>query len=71
MITLRSIPLAVAALFGAVVAPVQAQSDRSPSDRSIGSFFPDVELPTIDGSETLRLSELEGQRLLLIEFASW
>jgi len=37
----------------------------------VGNFFPDVELPTLDGKQTLRLSSFRGQRLLLIEFASW
>ena len=36
-----------------------------------GNFLPDLELPTIDGSATIKLSELRGQRLLLIQFASW
>jgi hypothetical protein len=39
--------------------------------RGVGQFFPDLELPTVDGSQTVRLSELRGSRLLLIEFASW
>ena len=39
--------------------------------RNVGDFFPDVELPTITRDETIRLSELRGERLLLIEFASW
>ncbi|MFT5051703.1 MAG: hypothetical protein ACI8QZ_003123 [Chlamydiales bacterium] len=37
----------------------------------VGDFFPDVELPKLDGSGTVRLSSFRGQRLLLIEFASW
>ena len=64
--------LSRSAFFGAglllgAAAPLEAQS----VGRAVGDFFPDVELPTIDGSETLRLSSFEGQRLLLIEFASW
>lgn len=38
---------------------------------AVGEFFPDVELPTIGGEETIRLSSYRGRRLLLIEFASW
>jgi len=53
----------------ALVAPPTAAAQSV--GRAVGDFFPDVELPTIDGTQTLRLSELEGQRLLLIEFASW
>ena len=37
----------------------------------VGQFFPDLELPRTDGEGTLRLSELRGTKLLLIEFASW
>lgn len=51
----------------AAATPLPAQK----SGRAVGTHFPDVELPTIDGKETLRLSDFEGQRLLLIEFASW
>ena len=39
--------------------------------RQAGQLFPDLELPTVDGSRTVRLSDLRGRRLLLIEFASW
>ena len=39
--------------------------------RGLGQLHPDLELPTIDGGRTLRLSELRGRKLLLIEFASW
>jgi len=44
--------------------------DRSEGTK-VGDFLPDLELPTIDGTRTIRLSELRGQRLLLIQFASW
>lgn len=37
----------------------------------VGEPLPDLRLPTIDGRETVALSSLRGQRLLLIEFASW
>lgn len=50
-------------------APLPAQS--SSAGRAVGQRFPDIELPTIDGSRSLRLSELRGSRVLLIEFASW
>jgi len=42
-----------------------------PVGRDVGQLFPDLELPTVDGKSTVRLSELRGRRLLLIEFASW
>jgi hypothetical protein len=34
-------------------------------------FTSDLELPTIDGERTVRLSQLRGKKLLLVEFASW
>ena len=37
----------------------------------VGQFFPDVALPTIDGERVIRLSDLRGKKLLLIEFAAW
>jgi hypothetical protein len=37
----------------------------------VGEPLPDLKLPTIDGREQVALSSLRGQRLLLIEFASW
>ena len=37
----------------------------------LGQRIPALELPTLDGSSTVRLSELRGKRLLLIQFASW
>ena len=36
-----------------------------------GSRIPDVELPRVDGEGLVRLSDYEGKRLLLIQFASW
>lgn len=46
-----------------------------------GQLYPDLELPVVNGSQALpgdlkgaqklRLSSLRGQRVLLIEFASW
>ena len=37
----------------------------------IGKPLPDLRLPTIDGERTIRLKDLRGKRLLLIEFAAW
>ena len=59
--------LVIAALFGL------HSNARDPVEvgREVGMSFPDFELPTIDGARTLRLSDLRGKRILLIEFASW
>ena len=37
----------------------------------VGDSLPELELPTIDGSKTIRLSDFKGERMLLIQFASW
>lgn len=37
----------------------------------VGQPLPDLRLPTIAGGDAVALSSLRGQRLLLIEFASW
>ena len=37
----------------------------------VGEVHPDVRLPTIDSGEGLRLSDLRGEKVLLLEFASW
>lgn len=37
----------------------------------VGQPLPALELPTLDGRQTVRLSELRGTALLLIQFASW
>ena len=37
----------------------------------VGKPLPDLRLPTIEGDRTVRLSDLCGKRLLLIEFAAW
>jgi hypothetical protein len=36
-----------------------------------GKRLPALELPTIDGTQTINLAELRGKKLLLIQFASW
>ena len=38
---------------------------------SEGDFLVDLELPTVDGERTIRLSSLRGKKLLLVQFASW
>ncbi len=69
------------ATFALLAPPVPQQAADSPATargsagieigRGLGQLHPDLELPTIDGESTLRLSELRGRKLLLIEFASW
>ena len=55
--------------------PLLAALAASPSEPEVGTAlgqrFPDLELPLVDGSGSLRLSDLRGRRMLLIEFASW
>jgi peroxiredoxin len=33
--------------------------------------MPDLVLPTVDGTQTIALSQFRGQKVLLIVFASW
>ena len=68
-VTMRRPLLPLVAVFG-VVAPLPAASAQEVGRRE-GQFLPDLELPTIDGKQTLRLSDFRGKKLLLIEFASW
>ena len=51
--------------------PDSAKPPEAEVGKQVGQFYPDFELPTIDGASTIRLSELRGKKLLLIEFASW
>ncbi len=59
--------LALGSALGAAVAPARAQEVGF----RIGQLVPDITLPTIDGEGVVRLSDLRGRRVLLIEFASW
>ena len=61
----------IASILALALASTPALPQSTPQGRRVGQVFPDIELPTIDGSKTVRLSELRGQRVLLIEFASW
>ena len=61
------IPALVLATLALCAAPAPAQEIGFGE----GQFLPDFELPTIDGERTIRLSELRGKRVLLIQFASW
>lgn len=38
---------------------------------TVGERIPDLELPLIDGSGSFDLAALRGERVLLIQFASW
>jgi len=42
-----------------------------PAQTTVGEAFPDLVFPTVDGEDTVRLSDHRGKRVLLIEFASW
>ena len=58
--------LALVLALGAALPPQSAGDVRE-----VGRSFGDLELPTVDGSRTVRLSQLRGRKLLLIEFDSW
>ena len=65
------------ATLSATSAPAQevpATSEPSPQEDFAwkpGQLLPDLELPRIDGSGSVRLSSLRGSRVILIQFASW
>lgn len=65
--------LALACVLGSLAsfaAPDARAQDLQVGMRS-GQVMPDIELPLIDGSRSLRLSELRGKKVLLVSFASW
>ena len=62
--------IASALPFALAVAAVAHPQDVSIGWRE-GELLPDLELPTIDGAETHRLSDFRGKKLLLVQFASW
>ncbi len=59
------------------VAPAQLPGDPSLSvfpartPPVVGQPFGPLELPTLNGSQTLSLELYRGRKVLLIEFASW
>ncbi|XAM01234.1 hypothetical protein OT109_07555 [Phycisphaeraceae bacterium D3-23] len=46
-------------------------SIAGPAQTQVGEPFPDLVFPTVDGESAVRLSDHQGKRVLLIEFASW
>ncbi len=50
---------------------VAAEGDLDFRRAAVGEVHPDVRLPNLNGEGSLRLSDLRGQKVLLIEFASW
>lgn len=48
-----------------------ASEANAPALTAVGEPFPDLVFPTVDGQQTVRLSDHRGKRVLLIEFASW
>mgnify|MGYP003630353974 FL=1 len=54
------------------VDPVDSfEFDPAPTVPKIGEPIPNLVLPTIDGKQTIALSQYKGQKVLLIVFASW
>ena len=64
---LAGFALVLGSALGATAAPARAQEVGF----RMGQLVPDIVLPTIDGEGVVRLSDLRGRRVLLIEFASW
>lgn len=81
--TLLSLTLAVTVSVGSAAQKAQEKPQENPQQADSmspidpaawttpGRRIPDVELPRVDGRGLVRLSDFEGKRLLLIQFASW
>ncbi|MEM9413891.1 MAG: hypothetical protein AAGA29_00250 [Planctomycetota bacterium] len=61
--------LLLVCLLMTVATPTPATA--GPAQTAVGEPFPDLVFPTVDGEQTVRLSDHRGKRVLLIEFASW
>ena len=64
--TLLTTPALLAAL---ALAP--ATKPATGEDVAVGRPYPQLVLPTLDGSRATSLADFRGQKVLLIEFASW
>jgi hypothetical protein len=64
---MRRLVLPFLCLAAAPVTAAQAAADLF----VMNAPLPAIELPTLDGKGTLRLSELKGTPTVLIQFASW
>jgi len=49
-------------------AALPAQGKLAPKE---GQVFPEIEFPTLDGQDRMSLSAFRGQKILLMQFASW
>lgn len=52
----------------ATAAALPAQENLAPKE---GQIFPEIEFPTLDGEDRMSLSAFRGQKILLMQFASW
>lgn len=62
--------LAPLLLLGASAIPAPPAPPR-PAELAVGAHLPDLELPTVDGGEVVRLSSYRGRPLLVVQLASW
>lgn len=63
------IPLLFAASAIGLLAATPALAEEAAKETSV--YLDRLRLPTIDGSRTIDLATFRGEKLLLIEFASW
>ena len=57
-----------------LVTPTAAQDAERPvpaGPPQVGQPMPDLVLPTVDGTQTIALSQFRGQKVFLVVFASW
>jgi len=66
-------PLAVAGSLALLlsVAPTQENSAQENFAPKEGEVFPELSFPTLQGKGLTSLKDYRGQKILLIQFASW
>ncbi len=64
----RSISLSASLLTLFLGHSLGAQESLTPRD---GEVFPEMAFPTLDGQDRMSLSDFRGQKVLLMQFASW
>lgn len=55
----------------ALLLALAATPQHDPSRLEVGAPHPPLNLPTVDGGGPLALDSFRGEKVLLIEFASW
>ena len=62
------LPLALASSLALLLSVASAQENFAPKD---GEVFPEMSFPTLDGDGFASLKDFRGEKVLLMQFASW